>query len=255
MTLPAPSTAAPPSAETQATAVFRRLRTDILEGRLAPGLRLKVQDLAMQYGVGAAPLREALSQLAAEGWARRIEQRGFRVANADAAGFAGLIRTRCLVEPLALRESVTRGDVRWEDGVAGAERRLARLPHSLEAHRFVANPAWKAAHLAFHHALIAACEAPPLLAFCERLHEEAERYRAVAGTLSYGTRDVAAEHAAIAAAALDRDAERAASLLRQHLSTTGEYVRRALDAARRRPPAAARRRAVHRVATTDTAAR
>lgn len=218
-----------PSPDTQATAVYRRLRLDILKGRLAPGIRLKVQDLSAAYGAGQAPLREALAQLAAEGLARRIEQRGFRVADADPTEFAGLIRTRCLTEALALRESISRGDAAWEDAVAAAERRLQRLPRSLEAGRFVANPAWEAAHRAFHTALLAACDAPPLLAFCERLREEADRYRMLANAIAYPGRDVAAEHAAIAEAALDRDAERAGALLAQHLGSTGEFVRLALE--------------------------
>ncbi|MBU8541200.1 GntR family transcriptional regulator [Falsiroseomonas tokyonensis] len=217
------------SPDTQATAVYRRLRSDILEGRLAPGLRLKVQELAGHYGAGPAPLREALAQLAAEGLARRIEQRGFRVADADPAGFAGLIRSRCLAEALALRESIARGDAAWEDALAAAERRLARLPRSTDPARFVSNPAWESAHRAFHHALIAACEAPPLLAFCDRLREEADRYRALANAVAYPGRDVAAEHAAIAEAALDRDADRAAALLSEHLAATGEFVRVALE--------------------------
>jgi len=228
------------SPETQATAVYRRLRADILDGRLAPGVRLKVQQLSVAYGAGPAPLREALAQLAAEGLARRIEQRGFRVADADLAGFAGLIRTRCLVEALALRESIARGDAAWEDGVAASVQRLSRLPRSLEAGRFVANPAWEAAHRTFHAALIAGCAAPPLLAFCERLREEADRYRALANAVAYPHRDVAAEHAALADAALDRDAERAAALLAQHLGSTGEFVRIALQ--RRQDGAAAGRR-------------
>jgi DNA-binding GntR family transcriptional regulator len=217
------------SPDTQATAVYRRMRCDILGGVLAPGLRLKVQDLATRYGAGPTPVREALAQLAAEGLARRIEQRGFRVADADPAGFAGLLRSRCLSESLALRESIGRGDAAWEDAVAATERRLARLPRSLDAARFVANPAWEEAHRAFHHALLSACAAPQLLAFCERLREEADRYRALASAVAYPGRDVAAEHAAIAEAALDRDAARACRLLEAHLASTGDFVRQALE--------------------------
>jgi DNA-binding GntR family transcriptional regulator len=228
------------SPDTQATAVYRRLRADILDGTLAPGMRLKVQHLATTYGAGPAPLREALAQLAAEGLARRIEQRGFRVADADPADFAGLIRSRCLVEALALREAIARGDAAWEDAVVAAERRLARLPRSLDPTRYLPNPAWEAAHRAFHHALIAACDAPPLLGFCDRLREEADRYRALANAVAYPGRDVAAEHAAIAEAAIDRDPERAAALLAEHLSATGEFVRLALE--RRQGAAPARRR-------------
>ncbi len=229
MSTPAADTDRQASPETQATAVYRRLRFDILEGRLAPGVRLKVQQLSATYGTGQAPLREALSQLAAEGLARRIEQRGFRVASADPACFLGLIRSRCLVEGLALRESIQRGDSAWEDAVAAAERRLQRLPRSLEADRFVTNPAWESAHRAFHAVLLAACDAPPLLAFCERLREEADRYRMLANAIAYPARDVGAEHAAIAEAALDRDADGAARLLSQHLASTGEFVRLALE--------------------------
>jgi DNA-binding GntR family transcriptional regulator len=231
------------SSETLATAAFRRLRAEILDGRLVPGARLKVQDLAASYGIGAAPLREALAQLAAEGLARRIEQRGFRVAEADPAQLAGLIRTRCLVEPLALRESVARGDAAWEDALAGAERRLARLPRSLVPTSLMRNPDWEAAHIAFHRALIAACGAPPLLAFCERLREEADRYRALAGAVAFHKRDVAGEHAAITAAALDRDADRAADLLAQHLTTTGDFVQRAMIENRRNRAGGTGRRA------------
>ena len=65
---------------TLATAVHRRLREDILSGRLPPGLKLKLRDLAESYGAGGSPMREALSKLAAEGLAERLEHRGFRVA-------------------------------------------------------------------------------------------------------------------------------------------------------------------------------
>lgn len=242
MSRPETSIAPPTSADTLATAVYRRLRADILSGRLPPGMRLKVHDLVVSYGVGPAPLREALAQLAAEGLARRIERRGFRVPDANPDEFAGLIRTRCLVEALALRESIALGDTDWEDAVAGAERRLARLPRSVGTARFVTNPEWEAAHRAFHRALISACKAPPLLAFCERLREDADRYRALGNAVAYPARDVAAEHTAIARAALERDANRAAALLAEHLVTTEEFVRLALEQRLDQAASASRRR-------------
>ncbi|WP_291296336.1 GntR family transcriptional regulator [Elioraea sp.] len=215
----------PPTSETLATAAYRRLRADIVEGRLAPGLKLKVHELARRYGAGPAPLREALAQLTAEGLAVRMEQRGFRVRALDPRALGELVRTRCLVEGLALRESILRGDAAWENAIAGSAHRLASLPVSLAPDRFIANPAWEAAHRAFHRALIDACEAAPLIDFCERLREEADRYRTLSSVASYPQRDVPAEHAAIARAALDRDAERAPALLAEHLARTGDVVR------------------------------
>ncbi|MDJ0386991.1 FCD domain-containing protein [Roseomonas sp. E05] len=209
---------------TLATAVHRRLREDILSGRLAPGQKLKLRDLAESYGAGASPMREALSKLAAEGLAERLEHRGFRVAAAAPGQLDGLIRSRVLAECAALRESIRRGDAAWEEALVLAEHRLNRIARSLDPYRFVANPEWEACHLRFHQALLAACGAPPLLAFCDRLREEARRYRALSNTLAYPGRDVAAEHAAIARATLDRDAEKAAALLAQHYERTGAFV-------------------------------
>lgn len=209
---------------TLATTVHRRLREDILSGRLPPGQKLKLRDLAESYGAGASPMREALSKLAAEGLAERLEHRGFRVADAAPGQLDGLIRSRVLAECAALRESVRLGDAAWEEALVLAEHRLNRVARSLDPHRFVTNPAWEACHLQFHQALLAGCGAPPLLAFCDRLREEARRYRALSNTLAYPGRDVAAEHAAIARATLERDAEQAAALLAQHYERTGAFV-------------------------------
>jgi DNA-binding GntR family transcriptional regulator len=209
---------------TLATVVHRRLREDILAGRLPPGLKLKLRDLAGHYGAGASPMREALSKLVAEGLAERLEHRGFRVAEAQPAQLAGLIRSRVLAEGAALREAIQRGDARWEEAVLLAEHRLNRLARSLDPSRFLANPEWEACHQQFHQALLSACDAPALLAFCERLREEAGRYRALANTMAYPDRDVAVEHGEIARAAIGRDADGACRLLAQHYERTAQFV-------------------------------
>lgn len=209
---------------TLATAVHRRLREDILAGRLPPGLKLKLRDLADQYGAGASPMREALSKLAAEGLAERLEHRGFRVAEAKPCQLAGLIRSRVLAEGAALRDAIQQGDQDWEEAVVLAQHRLTRVARSLDPQRFLANPEWEDCHLRFHQTLLSACDAPALLAFCERLREEAGRYRALANTRAYPDRDVAQEHADIARAALNRDADKACMLLAQHYERTGQFV-------------------------------
>jgi DNA-binding GntR family transcriptional regulator len=209
---------------TLATTVHRRLREDILSGLLPPGSKLKLRDLVAQYGAGASPVREALSKLAAEGLTEQLEHRGFRVAAAQPCQLDGLIRSRVLAEGAALREAIRRGGPEWDEAVVLAEHRLTRVARSLHAHCFLANPEWEASHLRFHQALLSACDAPALLAFCDRLREEARRYRALANTMAYPDRDVALEHAEIARAALDRDADRACGLLAQHYERTGLFV-------------------------------
>ncbi|MGX9965739.1 GntR family transcriptional regulator [Roseomonas sp. F4] len=205
---------------TLATQVQRRLRADLLRGLPPPGTKLKVQALAASYGVGASPVREALASLAAEGLVERLDQRGFRAATASVADFDELVRARCWLEEVVLRESLAAGDKAWEEALVLAQWRLARLTRE--------EAGWEDAHAAFHQALLAGCPSPTLCSMAEALREKAERFRALARRVAYPGRDVAAEHAAIAEAALARDAARAIPLLQSHYRGTAGFVRAAL---------------------------
>lgn len=214
--------------DTLTSQVHRRLRADLLSGVLAPGAKLKVQALAASYGAGASPVREALSSLAAEGLVERLDQRGFRAAPATVADFDELVLARCLLEEVVLRESLRVGDTAWEESLVLARWRLLRTPRSASADHFADNPAWEAAHRAFHQALLAACPSPTLRAMAETLRERAERYRSLANAAAYPGRDIAAEHRGIAEAALARDTTRAVALLGEHYRSTAGFLRAAL---------------------------
>ncbi len=95
--------------------------------------------IAVRFGMGASPLQEALSQLAAEGLVQRLDQRGFRVATADASELQDLIESRCLIEGAALRASIVAGDEAWEERII-AHRRLSRVPRSLGSAHFIPQP-------------------------------------------------------------------------------------------------------------------
>jgi DNA-binding GntR family transcriptional regulator len=221
--------------ETDATQIRRRLRASLLEGTITPGAKLKVQALATQYGTGASPVREALSSLAAEGLVERLDQRGFRAAPVTMEAFEELLLARCWVEEVVLRESILAGGREWEEALVVARYRLSRTPRRSDPASLRDDPAWDEAHLAFHHALSAACPSPTMRGFCETLRERASRYRSMALTAAYPRRDVAAEHEAIAEAALARDAPEACRLLVEHYKRTADYLRLALKEAQRRP--------------------
>ena len=209
---------------TLARQVVEQLRRDILEGVHSPGGRLRIEGLRERYRVGASPIREALSQLAAEGLVLRVDQRGFRVAPADPETLRDLIETRLLVETAALRAAIARGDAAWEERVLVAHHRLARSPRSVDPDRFVSNPEWETHHRAFHLALLDGCGAKALLAFCADLQDRALRFRHLSNRVAWPQRDVAAEHKAICEAAMARNADVACSLLASHYRRTGEFL-------------------------------
>jgi DNA-binding GntR family transcriptional regulator len=218
------------SAKTLATHAVNALRKSILDGALAPGSRLRMEELRARFGMGASPLREALSQLAAEGLVHRLDQRGFRVATADASELQDLIESRCLIEGAALRASIAAGDEAWEESVLIAHRRLSRVPRSLAATHFIPNPEWDALHLAFHNALISACPAATVREICETMHHRATRFRNLSNTVAWRQREAEHEHEALMTASIERRADEAVDRLVAHYRKTGAFVSEALSA-------------------------
>ncbi|MGC3456482.1 GntR family transcriptional regulator, partial [Pseudomonas aeruginosa] len=54
-------------AENLQVRLYQRLREDLLAGRFQPGERLKIRDLANQWGTWRMPLRAALLRLEGDG--------------------------------------------------------------------------------------------------------------------------------------------------------------------------------------------
>lgn len=204
---------------------YQQLRSEIMSGELAPGMKLKIESLRQRYDVGTSPIREALSLLTSDHFVERIDQRGFRVANISDEQFGEVLTTRCWLEERAIRESIAHGDSGWEEAVVLAAYRLSRVPRSKAADQFKANFEWETRHKHFHMTLISACRSSFLLKFCDQLYDQNVRYRQLSGTVAYPTRDINAEHGAICDAALARDADLAASLLISHYDKTGQFLR------------------------------
>jgi DNA-binding GntR family transcriptional regulator len=58
---------------------YRRLRADIISGRLAPGQRLTERGLALETGLGISPIRDALTRLDHDGLVKTVPRKGYRV--------------------------------------------------------------------------------------------------------------------------------------------------------------------------------
>ena len=98
----------------QIESAYLQLREAIIEGRHAPGERLRVEHLKDQYNVGAGTLREALALLVSDSLVVSQSQRGFRVAPMSLADIEDLTRTRTVLECAAFRDSMQLGDDEWE---------------------------------------------------------------------------------------------------------------------------------------------
>ena len=192
----------------------------LLAARLQPGTRLKINDLCEAFSVSLNAVREALSRLTSEGLVVAEPQRGFRVAPISVEELRDLTGVRIQIEGLCLDRAVAVGDVSWESQLVAAFHRLSRTPEREPDDPERMNEAWSAAHAAYHRALVGACDSPWLLRIRETLYAQSERYRRLSVPLAEITRTLNREHQDIMEAALARDAERAKSLMVQHLELT-----------------------------------
>lgn len=219
-----PTAAGPREAPTSATqTAYHALRRMILIGELAPGEKLKIDTLRKRLETGASPVREALSLLTSDQLVERLDQRGFRTPEISSANFTEILRLRCSLEDMALRDSIARSDQAWEEHLVLAHHRMTREPRdNIEM--------FENRHKEFHMALLANCTSPILLRFCNQLYDLNIRYRYLAGhALGYQKRDITAEHTAIMEAAIERNADLASDRLTRHYQQTGSFLAGLLD--------------------------
>ena len=206
-----------------------RIRRDILSGELFPGEKLQIDTVSERYGIGMAPVREALNRLSSEGLVERKSQRGFFVAEISMEALNELVRTRIWLETLALRESILHGDETWEEQLVLSYHRLARTHRRMPAEvgRELSEE-WELRHKEFHRLLLDRCGSGWLLGFCSTMMDQAVRYRSLSMNVhpSLLRREgAAAEHEALLRAAIERDADMACRLLTEHYAMTLEGLR------------------------------
>jgi GntR family carbon starvation induced transcriptional regulator len=217
----------PPSLSAQ---VFERLRSDIIDCRLQPDARLRLEELRERYGAGASPIREALMRLEVEGLVVLEQNRGFRVSPISRAHLLDLSANRIEIEGLALGWAIKRGGVDWEAEILGAFHRLSRQNKSEPGQAGRIGEAWKREHRAFHRALAAGSGSPILISTCAALFDQGERYVALSISLRAIPRDDVAEHKRIMEAVLARDAAAASAANREHIERTTEKVLATIEA-------------------------
>ncbi|MGU3292899.1 GntR family transcriptional regulator [Williamsia sp. M5A3_1d] len=207
---------------TRTVAVYDALYADILNGRVEPGVRLRIAQLANRFGVSLSVVREALTRLAEQQLVVANPQRGFSVMDLSRDDLRDITRVRVEIETWALRDAIEHGGLAWESASVSAHHTMERTP-THEADGSIAT-AWLEVHRAFHQALLSGCSSPRLQSISNSLRDGAELYRVWASTLAHDDRDYVTEHRAILDAALAHDADTAVAELTAHIVRTSDAL-------------------------------
>ena len=203
-------------ASTRTDEVYQVLHKDLLNGRIAPGEKLRLVDVSARFEVSQSVTREALVRLAEKGLVVATPQRGFRVRDLSVHDIEALTEARVQIELLTLQFAIERGDIHWETSVVAGHHLLEKTPVTSDDGQF--NEDWPARHRAFHRALLSGCANPHLDAVAGELRDCSELYRRWYWALTdHNDRDLATEHRLLMELTLARETNSAQSLLRTHI--------------------------------------
>jgi DNA-binding GntR family transcriptional regulator len=210
------------AAATVSDRIYRRIRGDVILGRLAPGKRLTLDRMRDTYGTSIGTLREVLNRLSSEGFIAAEGARGFEVAPASVENLREVADVRQLLECHALRASFEAGDIEWEGRIVAAHHKLAIVEKRMVAGDHGESDAWKRYDAAFHNALISACGSGLLLEMHGAIYDKYLRYLVLADVFRG---EVAVnEHRALLEHGLARDWRSAQRTLTAHVQDCVAHI-------------------------------
>ena len=187
------------------------LRSHIIEGRLSPGSLLREERLAAKLDVSRTPLREAIRQLAEEGFVEKPPRRGARVAALTPEMVREVFEVREALEGMAARLAAARA----------ADEQIARMKAYLDALR----PKIDAGDLSdtgdmIHAEIFAACGNSRLQRLMAVYRGKVEWIQRAAFQFSQRLPLAYQEHESVVRALECRDAEWAEAAVRRHIRNT-----------------------------------
>lgn len=201
---------------------YRRIKYDIICGVLAPGRKLKIDELRQTYDLGAGTVREILTRLWVEELVVAEGQKGFEVAPVSEEGLRDVANLRLLLEKQALRQSIEIGGMAWEADVVRAHYMLSSVEERLiEGDMSIVND-WVQQDWEFHHATISACASPSLMAAHSLAFDRFIRYHML--VLEFRGRPAATQHAELRELVIARKVDPALELLDMHIRSGVEHI-------------------------------
>jgi DNA-binding GntR family transcriptional regulator len=136
-----------------AESAVERLRSEILDGTIVQGSRLRETELSSQLGVSRTPVREALRLLAAEGLVEVLPNRGARVVEWSAQDIEEMYDLRVMLESHAAARAAERIE---PEALARLTELCTRMEQDLERHGDASSDVLGRLNSEFHDGIIRA---------------------------------------------------------------------------------------------------
>ena len=210
---------------TKSERIYQELKEEIIAGKLRPGERLLLSDLAMRYQVSPMPIREALQRLQQDKFVTIVPHVGASVVFSNLQDFKELAAIRTELEPFAARLAVLFIE---ESSIRKLEGLIQAMECSIRENN---RRRYSALNREFHTTLYAASQNQQLYSLIMNIWDKSKisgRVFAVWNDISRYSRSLE-DHKEILAAIVGKDPEKAANVIRRHNESAFKLVIEALE--------------------------
>jgi DNA-binding GntR family transcriptional regulator len=209
--------------------VTRHIRELIASNDLAPGTKIKIDDLATELGVSRTPVRDALTRLQSEGLVEIVSRVGVYVMQISDQEVLEVYSVKASLEPIMARWATERSTPEERQAFFDSAAPLAELAKNADSGTYTELVIKRRLRL------LEMARSDVLTSIFRLIDERVRilRQRNLGNPLrlveSY------AEHVAIATAVRDGDADRAAELAHSHVQSARESLLSLLEPAQNQP--------------------
>lgn len=189
------------------------MKEDILAGKYPPGVKIRPEDIAKEFGASRSPVREALRMLEAYGLVNLVANTGAWIAKLSLAQCEEMYLVREHIDPLLLRLSIP---LLTPECIIELENLTSKMENNSDAEVFLK------LDREFHLLSYSGADTILLGPLVYRLWDITQHYRRVYTKLLAGNAFIHAhyEHYLLLLAIKNRDTEAAESILNGHIRRT-----------------------------------
>lgn len=191
--------------------VYRILKERIIKGDLAQGSRLFEAEIAKQLGVSRTPVREAIRELAANGFVEMSPNQGVVISNISIEDIQEVLQLRSVLEGLAAKLVATKITKEKIKELENFNKNMEKFISKDDILNFIKESE------KFHGLILNICGNNRLIRIRKNLDEQIYRYRSISLNIPGRLKHALEEHKKITEALKQGDLLKAEELSKMHI--------------------------------------
>jgi len=191
--------------------VYHILKKEIIKGSFKPGDKVLEGKIAEQMGISRTPVREAIRELATEGFVILSPNQGVVVRSVSAENIREVLQIHSALEGLAARLSC---EVINEEGLKELENYANKMEELVNKKD---SSSYSEIDLKFHELIVNNCGNKRLIQMRKNISDQAQRYRIGSLSIPRRLKESLKEHQKILKAFKTKDPKKADSTSQKHI--------------------------------------